>query len=304
MSIQVDPDIYNGANIEITPYIGCPLACMYCPQDTLISRYKGEGYEGNRSMSFEEYKLFLGKIPKEVQIIFAGYVEPFTNIKCTKMILHTLEQGYHMSLFTTLQGLEEEDADSILNEFRKRQNQVNIICIHLPDKDMFMRGWKDTDTYFNVLDKFFTYYIERGGISPKLQAMTMDKGGVPHQKIVERYNVRMQGFVANNRADSLNKSKNEVDESVMVDSIKHTFKNRCGATPSNHYNHQVLLPNGDMHICCMDYGLKNKLGNMHEVQRWEDLFFTPEYNRVIELSDLKEYTSELICKSCAEACRV
>jgi radical SAM protein with 4Fe4S-binding SPASM domain len=296
--------MYNGANIEITTYIGCPLACRYCPQDVLTSKYKGEGYTGKKEMSLEFFKETLAKIPKQVQILFSGYVEPWTNQYCTEMILHTLEQGYRVSVFTTLQGLSAIDADRVLNEFRKRDEQLNIICVHLPDKDMFMRGWKNEEPYFEVLDKFFTFFMEKGGLSARFQAMTMDKFGEPHPTIVDRYNLRVGGFRGWDRAGSLRGEENKVDESVMTAKVRNTFKNGCGATPSTYYNHQVLLPNGDVQICCMDYGLKNKLGNLGELEKWEDIFSTPEYKRIEELSNTAEFTEELICKSCDLACEI
>lgn len=36
----------------------------------------------------------------------------------------------------------------------------------------------------------------------------------------------------------------------------------CGFTPF--YDHNVLLPNGDLVICCMDYSIKHKIGNLIE----------------------------------------
>lgn len=299
--------MYNGANIEITTYIGCPLVCNYCPQDTLLSKYKGDNYTGKKIMSLDLFKSMLSKIPKEVQILFSGYVEPWTNPACTDMVIHTLEGGYRVSIFTTLQGMSEDDADRAIDILREKYDQLNILCIHLPDKDMFMRGWKNTPVYFNVLDKFFRFYNEKGGIHyPKLQIMTMDKNGEPHPSIVERYGLNevSGGFTGWDRAGSLNIEKNKVDEGVMVAGVKNTFKNGCSATPSTYYNHQVLLPNGDIQICCMDYGLKNKLGNLNDLARWEDIFNTPEYKRIEELSNLAEYTDELICKSCDQACQI
>jgi len=296
--------MYNGANIEVTTYIGCPLACLYCPQDVLATKYKGEGYTGKKEMSLDSFKGMLSKIPKAVQVIFSGYVEPWTNKKCTEMVLHALEKGYKISIFTTLQGMTVENATKVLNKLRNLDDQLNILCAHLPDKDMFMRGWKDTPEYWEVLDLFFKFFMEKGGLSRRFQAMTMDKNGEPHPGVVERYGLRVFGFSAWDRAGALDTENNKVDESVMKSKVRNTFSNGCAATPSTYYNHQVLLPNGDIQICCMDYGLKNKLGNLEELDKWEDVFSTPEYKRVDELSKRAEFTEELICKSCDQACPV
>jgi len=295
--------MYNGANIEITTYIGCPLACKFCPQDLLIKSYKGENYTGKRIMTQGSYKSMLAKIPKQVQILFSGFVEPWTNPECTDMIIHTLEQGYRVSIFTTLQGMKPEQATKIIQKLKENSELINVICIHLPDKDMFMRGWKNKPEYFEVLDKFFLYYIERGGLSDKLQAMTMDKAGTPHPAIAERYGLRLGSFYGHDRAGSLDRDKNGVSGEAMISDVRHSFKNGCSATPSTFYNHQVLLPNGDIQICCMDYGLKNTLGNLNDLEKWEDIFTTQEYKEVERMSNTVEYTDKLICKSCHLASR-
>ena len=53
------------------------------------------------------------------------------------------------------------------------------------------------------------------------------------------------------------------------------------------------FPMGDIQICCMDYGLKNRLGNLEKLSRWEDIFSTNEYKRIAELSNKAEYTNDL-----------
>ena len=60
----------------------------------------------------------------------------------------------------------------------------------------------------------------------------------------------------------------------------------------------VLLPNGDVQLCCMDFGLKHKLGNLN-VDTYLDLYHSKEFLRVMEaMSDESEY---LICRKCAYA---
>jgi len=45
--------------------------------------------------------------------------------------------------------------------------------------------------------------------------------------------------------------------------IYHEDENRtCGCV--EHLYHNVMLPNGDISLCCMDYGLDQILGNLYE----------------------------------------
>lgn len=57
------------------------------------------------------------------------------------------------------------------------------------------------------------------------------------------------------------------------------------------FDHNVVLPNGDVVLCCQDYGLKHKLGNLFDTN-FNDL------NRVsIKASSLLD-DSDCICRKC------
>lgn len=49
---------------------------------------------------------------------------------------------------------------------------------------------------------------------------------------------------------------------------------RCKKSPN--YEQNVVLPNGDVVLCCMDYGLKHKMGNLLETN-FDDLQRTDNY---------------------------
>lgn len=57
------------------------------------------------------------------------------------------------------------------------------------------------------------------------------------------------------------------------------------------FNHNVVLPNGDVYLCCMDYGLKHKLGNLFTT-KYENL----DRQTIIDLSDMED--SDIICRKC------
>lgn len=57
------------------------------------------------------------------------------------------------------------------------------------------------------------------------------------------------------------------------------------------FNHNVLLPNGDVYICCQDYGLKHKIGNLKETH-FDDL----DRSGLVELSNQED--SDIICRKC------
>ena len=57
------------------------------------------------------------------------------------------------------------------------------------------------------------------------------------------------------------------------------------------FDHNVVLPNGDVYLCCQDYGLTQQIGNLLTT-RFEDL----DRSAVIAAS-LQE-DSDIICRKC------
>jgi radical SAM protein with 4Fe4S-binding SPASM domain len=75
---------------------------------------------------------------------------------------------------------------------------------------------------------------------------------------------------------------------------KRKGKIKCGWT-GHDFTRNVVLPNGDTYLCCMDYSLKHKLGNLKETH-YNDL----DREKIIKLC--KEDDSELICRHCEISC--
>jgi len=57
------------------------------------------------------------------------------------------------------------------------------------------------------------------------------------------------------------------------------------------FNHNVVLPNGNVYLCCQDYGLKHRLGNLFETN-----FDSMNRNHIRNLST--ENDSYCICRTC------
>jgi len=94
--------------IEITTIVPCPIRCSYCPQDTLIASYQGEGV-----LTLSRFAEVLKNISRDVTIDFSGFAEPFTNPECADMILLGHELGYKIGVNSTLVGLGEKNAQRI-----------------------------------------------------------------------------------------------------------------------------------------------------------------------------------------------
>jgi hypothetical protein len=113
------------STFDITTQIGCSVNCLkYCPQEIIISRYKGE-----RHLSLDAFKQFISTVPKNTIIEFSGFAEPFLNQECPDMILWAHKKGHEIIIYSTLVGLTPSEADRILHIPFKE------FVLHLPDAE-------------------------------------------------------------------------------------------------------------------------------------------------------------------------
>ena len=109
--------------LQISTVKTCSMNCYpYCPQLKFREAY------GNRAdfLSFDDFALALSKTPKDVQITFSGFAEPFLNIRALDMIELARSEGFRVALFSTLVGLRAEKVE-------KLKDSLDYFCIHLPD---------------------------------------------------------------------------------------------------------------------------------------------------------------------------
>jgi len=71
---------------------------------------------------------------------------------------------------------------------------------------------------------------------------------------------------------------------------KQQGKFSCRLSQDN-FDHNVVLPNGDVYICCQDYCLKHKIGNLYETH-----YNNLNRSSLIDFSNQED--SEIICRNC------
>lgn len=258
-------------NIEISTVIGCKMQCSYCPQDNHIRNYVG----GNKpiKMSDSTFKKCLAKIPYNVHIYFAGMAEPFMNYNTPDWIQICDIRGYELGIYTTCYLLGLKDAID-LSKIKFHQ-----FCIHLPDANGLMK-FKVTDEYLQVLQQCMKIpnhnFICIGEVHPEVKKIT---GPVPDSS---------PGLFS--RAGNL--------KHLAIQPKKGKLK--CSAM-SEKMDHNVLLPNGDVLICCQDYSQQHVIGNLLEMD-YEDLFKSEEYNKIKQ--GLEDENSNIICRRCEVATEI
>ena len=108
--------------LEVTTAKNCSVNCYpFCPQLKFREAYGDAG----DFLSFEDFSMALSHTPKDVQITFGGFSEPFLNRRALDMIELAKKEGHRVVLFSTLTGLRREDV--------ARLKEVDYFGLHLPD---------------------------------------------------------------------------------------------------------------------------------------------------------------------------
>ena len=272
--------------LEITTSVGekkgCAVACKICPQPLLVTQYKGETV---RYLTYDNFKKILSKVPKTYRIDFSGYAEPFLAKDCVRMIKYASDAGYYICCYTTLIGVTYQDID-ILETLSFSMAKKCPLHIHLPDANGVM-PIKVTEKYKNILKYLISKEL------PFVSFMTMDKRGKVHPDLIEIME-KVPNFSGSFHA--ISRASNLDDKQVG----RKSGKIFCRPMPK--LNHNVLLPNGNVQLCCMDYGLKHTLGNLLE-QEHSDLFKSDAFLRLksMMLHDNEETEESIICRYCEKA---
>lgn len=272
---------FDGPVMELTTMIGCPLKCTFCPQDNLRTNY------GDREKYMQPRDLVsvLSKLPKDTRIDFSGMSEPWANPHCTEMLETVLYMGFDVAIYTTLYGMD--DPERVKKALESHPNQVKVVMLHLPDANGNMKGWKQTTKWMNALESFMTWDVPCG-----LGAMTMDKSGFVAPEL-QHIIGRLPSWQGHTRADSLN-TEQVAGQPISITPMN-AFPLTCKSTPF--YDRNVLLPNGDVVLCCMDYDLKHIIGNLL-TQSYAEIFESKPLQDIIEINESPEFSKCSICKSC------
>lgn len=266
------------AVMEITPLIGCSVNCRYCPQNTLLSAYFKNDKNRKRSLSFSEYKMLLDKMPDDIIIDFSGFVEPFLNKEAIEMMEYSCEKGHDVSLYTTLKGLSYEGFQRVKNIPFKE------VVLHTPDK----YGYANipmTDEYFKILAEAIDSRKADGSMFIDSANCQCD----PHEKIIEMTKGKLKIY-----CEMSDRSGNLDEKDERLTHASHTGEIYCDVAYG--VNHNVLLPDGTVLICCNDFGMKHVLGNLFESEYKE--IVNGNAHRDIKRAMHLDLEKPLICRKC------
>ena len=268
--------------VEITTRIGCRVNCRFCPQKTLMNRYFCENQKRDAEMSLERFIRCLDRLPDECTILFSGMVEPFLNTHCGEMIEYACKSGHKVDLYTTLVGTTDEDIERICDL------PIGFIGLHVADQ----KGYAAiplSEGYYEKLERVLSSKKADGSPLVNLcnaQAEPVDKV----EEICSRYgyHVLMALF---DRAGNI-EGEDLLHKKQLAGRLKCSL---CGQKA----NHNILLPDGTLVLCCMDYGLQHVLGNLLE-STYAEIMNGKEIRKVRKGMGGDE-SIDILCRHCSSA---
>jgi radical SAM protein with 4Fe4S-binding SPASM domain len=235
-------------------------------------------------MDFESFKHYLSMIPKSTQIDFSGMSEIFQNQYAVDMIKYVDEQGYDMVFYTTLAGLSMKNFEQIKDILFKYQ-----IILHLPDNDGFTKI-QITEEYLEVLNALV--FSKFGSDLP----IVSNTYTTVHQKVIDS-GIRMDVL----NPISLINNDFLISRGNNLNNVKQVIKKEGNIICLNGGpDHNILLPNGDVLLCCMCYNLEDNiiLGNLNE-DSYENIMNS---NKIKEIKrKMNTYDENIICRYCEKS---
>lgn len=275
-------DLRDSKVLEVSTIMGCTVNCRFCPQDVMLKSYYEKDRMRQRVMTVENFSVILRHTPSDCIIDFSGMTEPFNNPDCLEMIQMACEADRKVYLFTTLAGVDEETMDKLL------ELPVYYVTLHVADK----RGYAyipTTETYYRNVEKAVSAKKKDG--SPFIDFINAQTD--PDERVAEivrgKYEVMrsVQNRAGNVKTEGVQKRESLIEPG---EKIKCCF---CGDDLSN----SVVLPDGTLLICNMDYGMKHVLGNLYE-EDYDTIRSKGELQRVLRAMKGEEDMEELLCRSC------
>ena len=274
-------DLRDSKVLEVSTMMGCTVNCHYCPQDVMLKEYYKNDRNRQRVMTIENFRTILKNTPQDCIIDFSGMTEPFDNPDCLKMIRLACEAGRKVYIFTTLSQVGEETVDELV------KLPIYYLTLHVADKKKYA-FIPTTETYYRNVEKVIKAKKKDGNPFVDFVNAQTDPDARVAEIVKGKYEVMRS---VQNRAGNVKDETAQHRESVIPvgSKIKCCF---CGDSLSNN----VVLPDGTLLICNMDYGMQHVLGNLYE-EDYDTIRSKGELRRVLKEMDCGS-DPDLLCRKC------
>ena len=262
-------------SIEFTMQVGCSVGCNFCPQGIFVKNYKSN----IKSFTLETFKKALTNIKNSTieEVKFSGFSEPLENSDIYDCILEAYTQGFRVELITTLKNFSETGF--------KKIKDLPIKChVSIQPPNLNNRKGLSDATAWNNVEQLLS-------LKPKCELVfgCLDNG-LTQQNKNDLQNIE-------NRLNIAIKYERYTTRAGYAGSVLKT--NAHKKLVCKHNLGQVALPNGDLALCCMDFGLKHIVGNIFS-EHYNDILNGEKLKSIVQIM-LGQKEGEILCQTCEYA---
>ncbi|WP_439373252.1 SPASM domain-containing protein [Bradyrhizobium sp. DASA03120] len=262
--------IPDGRVLEVTTTTGCVIGCSYCPQDRFAIRQRSASRA--KHLHLDDFKRCLAHVPATVDISFAGYSEPWLNPACTDMVEHAYASGHGIRISTTLVGMNERDLQ------RLQALTFRVFLVHVFDDGTHMNSRLVRGKYIDLVRQL---------VNADISSVLFMVVGEVHPDLVE---IIPEKALIRSRPHRIRAP--EVDPDIVE--VGQPIAGAVTCADERHHRN-LLLPNGDVTLCCMDFERRHVLGNLLR-DEYQDLFEGPTFCEITDRMAGKE--GFLLCRMC------
>jgi uncharacterized Fe-S cluster-containing radical SAM superfamily protein len=273
-------------HLNITATSSCKAKCVYCPQDRFTSAM--EEQPGHLScLEFVELLPALSGTHFEV-VSFGGFTEPFDNPEIVDLITMASEQTFvdQIHIYTNGEALTPGIADALQDV---RLGYVDISC-HGFDEGTYRRTRPFLDVA-RIRENVLFLLRNRRNIDRLTISVTGPFGSraslAELETLCSQYGAGFERRDLHSRAGLLHIGRElEVVKSGPFRCAKFDF------------GKPVLVPGGDLALCCQDFALEYVIGNLHRKTFEEIMQDSPVRKRVLETAAGLRDDPNLNCYHC------
>ncbi|WP_246787964.1 radical SAM/SPASM domain-containing protein [Bradyrhizobium sp. CCBAU 53421] len=256
--------------LEITTTAGCIVRCTYCPQDKFADRQRPVSQA--KYLGLQDFERCLARVPTATDISFAGYSEPWLHPKCTGMVEHAYARGHDIRIFTTLVGMNGSDVR------RLQMLQFRAFVVHVPDDGTYMNRRLIGKSYLNVIRRLVEANI------PSVRFVVLGKVHPDLADIIPAKTLE--------RLRPLSSRRGRLESSIIKPRRPVVGPLTC---IGKQHHRNVLLPNGDVTLCGMDFERRHVLGNLL-CNEYEYLLAGPIFHEIADR--MNGMDGFLLCRMC------
>jgi MoaA/NifB/PqqE/SkfB family radical SAM enzyme len=271
-------------HLNVTTTSGCRGRCVYCPQD----RYWEAMRERPRFLTAAEFESLVPMLEgTHFDVLsFGGFSEPFDNPEIVDLLMLAATAEFVDEVFVYSNG------EAMTPETMRALEHVRLGTV-----DVSCHGF-DPETYRRTRSFVDPVAVRRNVIHL-----------LRHRENIDNLVISVTGPFA---SDESLRELEELCESAGATLFRRDLHNRAGLLRIGRderksgafrcakfdFEKPVLVPGGDLSLCCQDFALHSLIGNLHDRPFAELMASSPLRTHVLEVAAGRRIDSALACYDC------